>query len=106
MGFCRVQNTLFRLNELTYTPCPLQIVFWFMNFANNERPLARNQLRLFKRCLPCQQKIESVIHSLNFSVVLNVEKMTLSVLCAMDPVCQVYAPQPILVLAAIAQRDN
>jgi hypothetical protein len=62
---------------------------------------------------PCNQQHNALVtHSLNFFVakksVPKVDKLTLNVLLAMDPVnvSQIFAPRPNLVLAALIQRDN
>jgi hypothetical protein len=89
-------------------------MFQFMSFTAYENLLAHCMpyLRQPKLFLPYEQHNALVIYSLKFFVakksVSNVHKLTQTVLLVMDPVnvCQVFAPRPNLVLAALVQQNN
>jgi hypothetical protein len=65
-------------------------MFFFMNFALNEHPVAHCQPKQFKLILLKQQHNASEMRSLKFLVAKksapNVDKLTITVLLSMDPV--------------------
>jgi hypothetical protein len=111
-GFHLARNTLLGQHELKYfllIACMIDYMLLLMNFALNEHPLARCQLRQSKLFLSYQQHAALVIHSLKFFLanksVPSVGKLTLFVLRAIDPVNlglpQALASLPILVFGAL-----
>jgi hypothetical protein len=83
-------KTLLGLNELEYSLTIANSLLFMTLYQQNLRPSAYNYaLSTVQALLPYEQHNVSVMQSLNFSdikkAVLNVDKLTLSVLCAIDP---------------------
>jgi hypothetical protein len=83
-------ETLLVLNELEYSLTVGDSLLFMTVYRRNLRPSAYNHASsTVQALLPYQQHNASVMQSLNFSDikkdVLNVDQLTLSVLCALDP---------------------